>query len=76
MCVHENKVCPKCSAGFECKVGTINLCQCSTISLSEAERGYIESLYTDCLCANCLNKLKDSYHQSKKLQIAQVRLHR
>ncbi|MDO5615319.1 MAG: cysteine-rich CWC family protein [Cruoricaptor ignavus] len=59
---HEQKYCPKCNATFECKVGSILLCQCSEIKLSNEELEFIQEKYDDCLCANCMKKLKAEYH--------------
>ncbi len=58
MSLHEIKYCPSCNQKFECKVGSIYLCQCSTIKLSEKEKNYVENKYSDCLCINCLQKIK------------------
>ncbi len=60
---HEEKICPRCQARFECKVGSINLCQCQTVRLTDEERAYIQSRFDDCLCANCLLELKREYNQ-------------
>ncbi len=77
MCQHENKICPKCNISFECKVGNISQCQCTTVDLSVEERNYIQSNYSDCLCANCLLSMKNMHHNaSKEKYIAQVRLNR
>lgn len=62
---HEEKICPRCEAQFECKVGSINLCQCQTLSLDEAEMDYIRKKFEDCLCADCLKALKMEYKQNK-----------
>ncbi|MDH5184987.1 MAG: cysteine-rich CWC family protein [Gammaproteobacteria bacterium] len=55
---HEAKQCPRCHSEFECKVGNIHLCQCSGVSLSDAEMEYIQNHYDDCLCARCLSVVK------------------
>ena len=60
---HETKNCPRCNTHFECKSGSILLCQCQTILLSEEQMGYISSLYDDCLCINCLYILRTEYNQ-------------
>jgi hypothetical protein len=62
---HEEKICPRCQARFECKVGSINLCQCQTVQLNDDERAYIQAQFDDCLCANCLLALKKEYNQRK-----------
>jgi hypothetical protein len=50
---------------FECKTGTLELCQCTAIYLTQGEREYIRNLYEDCLCIDCLKELKSEYHQLK-----------
>lgn len=62
---HEVKQCNRCETTFECKVGSILLCQCYEVKLTEEERDFIKSEYLDCLCANCLNSLKRHYHVMK-----------
>ncbi|MCX2764652.1 cysteine-rich CWC family protein [Aquimarina muelleri] len=62
MIKHEEKYCPRCKSQFECKVGSILLCQCTIINLSNEERNYINEKYDDCLCANCMKALKSEYH--------------
>ncbi|HOZ80400.1 MAG TPA: cysteine-rich CWC family protein [Ferruginibacter sp.] len=70
MCKHEQKNCPRCGEGFECKVGDIAHCQCSSIHLSEAETKYISDKYTDCLCAACMIASKSEYSVlQSKLQL-------
>jgi hypothetical protein len=65
MCSHEEKICPRCQARFECKLGSINLCQCTTVTLNDAERNYIRAQFDDCLCASCLLALKKEYKQKQ-----------
>lgn len=62
MACHETKHCPRCETPFECKVGSIALCQCSTINLTDAERSFISRTFDDCLCANCMMALKAEFH--------------
>ncbi len=64
MCEHEQKYCPRCQARFECKVGSILLCQCSAVPLNQDERDYMSGQYNDCLCANCMKDLKAEYHDN------------
>src|SRR5690606_36048808 len=45
MIKHEIKYCPRCEAAFECKVGSILLCQCTTVHFEDEERDYINSQY-------------------------------
>ena len=65
MTKHEMKNCPGCNAEFECKVGSILLCQCTTVRLEEEEREYINSRFDDCLCADCMKALKSEYHNQR-----------
>jgi hypothetical protein len=61
MCAHDQKICPRCSQKFECKLGSITECQCYGISLTVEENAFIQSRYDDCLCRNCLIELKNQY---------------
>lgn len=58
---HETKHCPRCNTPFECRVGSIFICQCMTVEMSNEERNYIYYLYNDCLCAECIRVLKAEY---------------
>lgn len=58
MADHEKKYCPRCQEPFECKVGSILLCQCQGFTFSEPEKDYIRLTYPDCLCRNCLQSIK------------------
>ncbi|WP_460950633.1 cysteine-rich CWC family protein [Spirosoma daeguense] len=60
---HEHTGCPRCHRSFECRVGSINLCQCQSLTLTEAQRHYVSSLYQGCLCADCLRILRSEYNQ-------------
>jgi len=62
---HEDKTCPRCTLKFECKVGSILLCQCTTVQLTDIEREYIREHFADCLCANCMNELRAEYHNNE-----------
>jgi hypothetical protein len=73
MCEHEKKYCPHCNVLFECKVGSILLCQCTTVSLTDEERMFIKDRYYDCLCASCMKELRAMHHDTKlKDQINQL----
>ena len=60
---HEHVGCPRCQRHFECRVGSINLCQCQTLTLTDDQHRYIRSLYEGCLCADCLLALRTEYNQ-------------
>lgn len=69
---HEQKYCPRCQLAFECKVGSIMLCQCSGIKLNGEEREYMNAKFCDCLCAYCMKEIKTEYHAlqfEKKLRL-------
>ncbi len=73
MIKHENKFCQRCKAGFECKLGSISICQCSTVVLTEHERNYIAECFSDCLCAKCMKELKSEFHlQAFKNKIRKI----
>ena len=59
---HEQKQCPRCKENFECKTGSIELCQCQSVKLTEQHLEYIQSRYDDCLCASCLIELRREYN--------------
>ncbi|MEP6846987.1 MAG: cysteine-rich CWC family protein [Panacibacter sp.] len=61
MPLHEPKICPRCAQPFECHVGDIANCQCTSITLTAEECAFIEDRYSDCLCINCLRELKNKY---------------
>ncbi|WP_281756501.1 cysteine-rich CWC family protein [Neptunitalea chrysea] len=62
---HEQKYCPNCQKEFECKVGSITLCQCATVTLNSEEMAYIRNRFDDCLCAACMEKLKQEYNHKQ-----------
>jgi len=63
---HEEKLCPRCGSGFECKPGDIANCQCSHIKLTEEITGFINRKYGDCLCRACLLQLSPKQHFFKE----------
>ena len=58
---HEKKNCCRCDSFFECKVGDIANCQCTQMTLSLEEISFMEEMYDDCLCANCIYEMKRRY---------------
>jgi hypothetical protein len=56
---HEEKICERCAAPFECKVGSINECQCSDLVLSGPMRDFLDNSFFDCLCIDCLKTMND-----------------
>ncbi|MDF2380007.1 cysteine-rich CWC family protein [Nostoc ellipsosporum NOK] len=58
MSCHEQRKCPRCGNGFECKPGNITECQCFGIALTDEQRSWIEQKYSDCLCRDCLQHLQ------------------
>lgn len=62
---HEERVCPRCQGTFECKVGSVSLCQCSAVTLSDDERRHLQACFSDCLCAACIQAMKTDYHRER-----------
>ncbi|MGD8484877.1 MAG: cysteine-rich CWC family protein [Thioalkalispiraceae bacterium] len=62
---HETKLCPRCSSSFECKSGSILLCQCQTVVLSAEQLEYINLQYEDCLCAKCLLAVRAEFNEQQ-----------
>ncbi|MGD8999072.1 MAG: cysteine-rich CWC family protein [Granulosicoccaceae bacterium] len=58
MARHENKACPRCGRLFECKAGSVLLCQCAEVELQQRHYDFIATRYSDCLCAECLRALR------------------
>ncbi|WP_268125498.1 cysteine-rich CWC family protein [Roseivirga pacifica] len=65
---HEERYCPRCKALFECKVGSISLCQCSTVVLTPSQKTYVSELFNGCLCANCLKQLQTEHSKMEQQQ--------
>ncbi|MBX7264522.1 MAG: cysteine-rich CWC family protein [Chitinophagaceae bacterium] len=57
------KICFKCKSKFVCNSNNIKACNCTSIQLSNEESSYIKTKFSDCLCNNCLNILKQEYRQ-------------
>ncbi|TGL21744.1 hypothetical protein EHQ46_07795 [Leptospira yanagawae] len=64
---HEDKICPHCLRIFECKVGSIQLCQCTKVQLTKAETEYLAIQYNDCLCFQCMEVLAFEYRMTRRL---------
>jgi Cysteine-rich CWC len=56
---HEEKYCKSCNQLFECKVGSITLCQCNTIELNEGAKLFVQQRFEDCICIDCLKKINE-----------------
>ncbi len=54
----EDKLCRRCGASFECKAGSILLCQCAGVRLTDEELAHIQARFESCLCVKCLQALK------------------
>lgn len=63
-----NKYCSRCKKGFECKANSISECQCSTVTLTEKDREFINSKFEDCLCVECLKDFKGSVNYSQVIE--------
>ncbi|MDH5445047.1 MAG: cysteine-rich CWC family protein [Gammaproteobacteria bacterium] len=59
---HETKHCQRCNREFECKSGSILLCQCQTVVLSPEQLDYIATRFSDCLCARCLVAVRGEFN--------------
>ena len=59
---HEKKQCPRCESEFECKTGSVLLCQCSKIEMTVEQLEYSSTQYSDCLCLSCLKDLRTEYN--------------
>ena len=62
---HETKNCPRCDSEFECKSGSILLCQCQTVVLSSVQMEFISAEHDDCLCLSCLQILRSEFNNRK-----------
>jgi hypothetical protein len=69
---HEEKLCPRCGALFECRVGDILRCQCAPVPLTAAQADYVRARFEGCLCADCLRTLR-AEHAAADVPV--VRLH-
>ncbi|WP_126456992.1 cysteine-rich CWC family protein [Sulfuriflexus mobilis] len=59
MAVNTQQTCPRCQRHFPCRPEAIATCQCRTVELNEAQRRLIRGRYQGCLCAACLQALRD-----------------
>ncbi|MVM38665.1 hypothetical protein GO730_15805 [Spirosoma sp. HMF3257] len=59
---HQHAACARCHRTFECRVGSINFCQCQSIQLTDDQQQYIRSTYQGCLCADCLLAVRTEYN--------------
>ena len=66
MVKHEIKICERCQSSFECKVGDVANCQCSTVVVVEATHEFLAKTAYDCLCQNCLIAINNLVLQSQK----------
>lgn len=57
---HEVITCPKCGSKFECKLGSITICDCMDVNLSKEQNAYLAEHWQSCLCPKCLVGLKES----------------
>jgi hypothetical protein len=65
---HESKQCPRCRTLFECKSGSIMLCQCQTVVLNAEQLEYISQQYEDCLCSRCLLEVRSEYNEMQHVR--------
>lgn len=69
MPAHEQKQCQRCNKTFECKSGSVLLCQCQTVVLSQEALNYVGEQFQDCLCAKCLFELRDEFESLPVVRI-------
>ncbi|MGZ3752406.1 MAG: cysteine-rich CWC family protein [Mucilaginibacter sp.] len=60
-CKHEIIQCERCRTAFECKANAVTKCQCTKVQLNLNETQYVSEMYDGCLCASCLQVLRDEY---------------
>jgi len=65
---HETKSCPRCKASFECKSGSVLLCQCQTVVLNAEQIEYMQMQYEDCLCARCLLEVRAEFNNMQHVK--------
>ncbi|MCL4641782.1 MAG: cysteine-rich CWC family protein [Pseudosphingobacterium sp.] len=64
---HEIVLCERCGTSIECRANSYSKCQCSAVELSVNEVQYISERYDNCLCAACLQALKQEYIETNEL---------
>jgi Cysteine-rich CWC/DinB superfamily len=74
MLLKQPNSCPRCHTLFVCGVSQIEICQCSTITLSEATKEYIAKHYTGCLCKKCLTNLNEIFVMKHQIEQASKNL--
>ena len=57
----KKKTCPRCESDFECQVGSIEKCKCSSVFLSAPEQDYMVLHYEDCLCVSCMIEVQAEF---------------
>ncbi|GAB3554700.1 cysteine-rich CWC family protein [Spirosoma fluminis] len=58
--------CPRCQRTFACRAGTIGACQCQAVELTATQRHHISTLYTGCLCADCLVAVRSEHERVER----------
>lgn len=66
---HEIKICQRCENSFECKVGDVANCQCSTVSVTAAANDFLEKTDYDCLCKKCLSTITQMVEKASQSKI-------
>jgi len=56
---HEKTSCPRCHKDFECKMGSILLCHCSDVRLTESQQEFTAEHWEGCLCHDCLVEISN-----------------
>lgn len=61
---HEPKICPRCCRVFECKVGSVEQCQCVAIKIDDRVQDFVQKKFADCLCVTCLLEISNEYNMN------------
>ncbi|WP_230201882.1 acetyl-CoA carboxylase biotin carboxylase subunit [Bacteroides neonati] len=56
------KVCPRCSAIFDCHHDAMASCQCATIHMDALQRAYLQDNFSNCLCHDCLETIQKYFY--------------
>ena len=66
---HEILQCPRCNNELECKVGSISICHCSEVNLTEQQKSYITENWDSCLCHACLLSVSQLFDSKKSTRV-------
>lgn len=55
------KVCPRCSADFDCREDSVLECDCVHVILSPQQIEFLAENYNGCLCVECLREIQQDF---------------